>query len=99
MRTSSDLGAEFLASIVFSGALERYPGMKFVLGECGASWIPYVLGRMDEEYEDQFRSRCRVPGQHRLLGCPGALPWHEVRAGRVRRELDPLRPGAHGRRV
>ena len=48
-------GAEFLASIVFSGALERYPGMKFVLGECGASWIPYVLGRMDEEYEDQFR--------------------------------------------
>ena len=48
-------GAEFLAGIIFSGALERYPGMKFVLGECGASWIPYVLGRMDEEYEDQFR--------------------------------------------
>ena len=48
-------GAEFLASIIFSGALERYPGMKFVLGECGASWIPYVLGRMDDEYEDQFR--------------------------------------------
>ena len=49
------VAAEFLASIVFSGALERYPGMKFVLGECGASWIPYVLGRMDEEYEDQFQ--------------------------------------------
>ena len=47
-------GAEFLAGIVFSGALERYPGMKFVLGECGASWIPYVLARMDDEYEDQF---------------------------------------------
>jgi len=37
-------GAEFLASIVFSGALERYPGMKFVLGECGASWIPTSWG-------------------------------------------------------
>ena len=48
------VGAEFLASIVFSGALERYPGMKFVLGECGVSWIPHILGRMDEEYEDQF---------------------------------------------
>jgi predicted TIM-barrel fold metal-dependent hydrolase len=48
-------GAEFLAGIVFSGALDRYPGMKFVLGECGASWIPYVLSRMDEEYEDQFQ--------------------------------------------
>ncbi|MBI3329670.1 MAG: amidohydrolase [Nitrospinae bacterium] len=48
-------GAEFLASIIFSGALERYPGMRFVLGECGASWLPYVLARMDEEYEDQFQ--------------------------------------------
>jgi predicted TIM-barrel fold metal-dependent hydrolase len=48
-------GAEFLAAIVFSGALDRYPGMKFVLGECGVSWIPYVLSRMDEEYEDQFQ--------------------------------------------
>ena len=48
-------GAEFLTSIVFSGALERYPRMKFVLGECGVSWIPYILTRMDEEYEDQFQ--------------------------------------------
>jgi predicted TIM-barrel fold metal-dependent hydrolase len=48
-------GAEYLSAIIFSGALERYPGMKFVLGECGVGWLPYVLSRMDEEYEDQFR--------------------------------------------
>ncbi|MEE9150056.1 MAG: amidohydrolase family protein [Candidatus Tectomicrobia bacterium] len=48
-------GAEFLAGITFSGALDRYPGMKFVLGECGVSWVPYVLGRMDDEYDDQFQ--------------------------------------------
>ena len=48
-------GAEFLASIVFSGALERYPGMRFVLGECGVSWLPYILTRMDDEYADQFQ--------------------------------------------
>ena len=48
-------GAEYLASIIFSGAPERYPGMKFVLGECGATWIPHALARMDEEYDDQFR--------------------------------------------
>ena len=47
-------GSEYLASIVFSGALERNPGLKFVLGECGATWIPHVLARMDEEYDDQF---------------------------------------------
>ncbi len=42
-------GVEFLSSIVFSGACERYSNFKFVLGECGVSWIPYVLDRMDHE--------------------------------------------------
>ena len=49
------VGGEFLAGMVFSGALKRYPRMKFILGECGVGWLPYVLSRMDEEYEDQFR--------------------------------------------
>jgi predicted TIM-barrel fold metal-dependent hydrolase len=46
--------AEFLASIVFSGALDRFPGFKFVLGEAGVTWLPYILDRMDEEYEDRY---------------------------------------------
>ena len=46
--------AEFLASIVFSGALCRFPGFKFVLGEAGVTWLPYILDRMDEEYEDRY---------------------------------------------
>lgn len=46
--------AEFLACIIFSGALERYPGLKFVLGESGAGWLPYTLERMDLEYEDRL---------------------------------------------
>jgi predicted TIM-barrel fold metal-dependent hydrolase len=45
-------GAEFLVSIILSGACDRYPDFKFVLGECGVGWIPYVLHRMDEEYEN-----------------------------------------------
>jgi len=46
-------GAEFLASIIFSGACD--PKFRFVLGECGVGWIPYVLHRMDQEY-DNFSS-------------------------------------------
>ena len=46
-------GAEYLASIIFSGACQRFPGLKFVLGECGVTWLPHVLNRMDEEYEDR----------------------------------------------
>ena len=45
-------GAEFVSSIIFSGACDRYPDFKFVLGECGIGWIPYILHRMDEEYEN-----------------------------------------------
>jgi predicted TIM-barrel fold metal-dependent hydrolase len=46
--------AEFVASIVFSGALDRFPEFKFVLGEAGVSWLPYILDRMDEEYDDRY---------------------------------------------
>jgi uncharacterized protein len=46
--------AEYLAGIVFSGALDRFPSFKFVLGEAGVTWLPYILDRMDEEYEDRY---------------------------------------------
>ena len=47
-------GSEYLASIIFSGACQRFPGLKFVLGECGVTWVPHVINRMDEEYEDRY---------------------------------------------
>lgn len=53
-------GAEYLASIIFSGACERFPDFKFVLGECGVTWLPHVLNRMDEEYEDR-RQQISMP--------------------------------------
>lgn len=54
--TGSQLGAvSNLSSMILSGALERYPTLKVVLGEAGIGWIPYVLDRMDYEWEDQFR--------------------------------------------
>jgi predicted TIM-barrel fold metal-dependent hydrolase len=43
-------GAEYLSSIILSGACDRFPDLKFVLGECGVGWIPYLLHRMDDEY-------------------------------------------------
>ena len=47
-------GAELLVGIIYSGACTRYPGFKFVLGECGIGWIPYMLHRMDDQYEKEF---------------------------------------------
>ena len=47
--------ANILTSMIFGGVLERYPRMRLVLGESGIGWIPYVLWRMDAEWEDQFK--------------------------------------------
>ena len=47
-------GAEFLVSVLLSGACETYPGFNFVLGECGIGWLPYVLERTDNEYKDRL---------------------------------------------
>ncbi len=33
--------------LIFSGELEKYPGVRFALSEGGAGWVPYVLERLD----------------------------------------------------
>ena len=47
--------SSILTSMIFSGVLERCPRIRLVLGEAGIGWIPYVLWRMDAEWEDQFK--------------------------------------------
>ena len=47
--------SEVLLSVIFSGVLERHPGIKLVIGEAGTGWIPYILQHMDAEWEDQFK--------------------------------------------
>jgi predicted TIM-barrel fold metal-dependent hydrolase len=42
---------EALAAAIFTGALERHPGMKLVLAEAGIGWLPYMLERMDDTYQ------------------------------------------------
>jgi uncharacterized protein len=47
--------ANILTSMIFGAVLERWPRIKIVLGESGIGWVPYVLNRMDAEWEDQFK--------------------------------------------
>ena len=47
--------ADVLMSIIFAGVLEHRPTMKMVIGEAGTGWIPYILDRMDAEWQDQFK--------------------------------------------
>jgi uncharacterized protein len=47
---------EVFVSLVASGACEKYPDVRFVLGESGVTWLPYVFDRLDTEYEDRGRA-------------------------------------------
>ncbi len=47
--------ATILSSVIHGGALDRYPSLRIVFGESGIGWIPYILDRMDYEYEDRFK--------------------------------------------
>jgi predicted TIM-barrel fold metal-dependent hydrolase len=40
-----------VTSIVYSGALDRYPGLDFVLEEGGVAWLPATLWRLDRTWE------------------------------------------------
>lgn len=42
---------EPLSVMIYSGALERHPGMKLVLAESGVGWIPYFIARLDASGE------------------------------------------------
>ncbi len=42
---------EPFAVLMFSGVLERHPGLKIVLAESGAGWLPYFVSRMDGVFD------------------------------------------------
>lgn len=49
---------EGLAAMIFCGALERNPGLRLVVAECGIGWLPYFLWRMDLMF-DTYNSQTR----------------------------------------
>lgn len=45
---------EILASVILSGVCQRHPGLRLVLGESGIGWLPYMLERLDDTYEERL---------------------------------------------
>jgi predicted TIM-barrel fold metal-dependent hydrolase len=44
-------GMSPVSLLIASGALQRYPDMKFVVVECGAGWLAWLLYLLDEQAE------------------------------------------------
>lgn len=56
--------------LTMSGVFERFPGLKFVMTEQGASWVPPVLQRMDDLHASMVRGRIGEIG----MPASGVLP-------------------------
>jgi len=52
---------EVLASVILSGVCERHPKLRLVLGESGIGWLPYMLERLDDTYEERLADDLRLP--------------------------------------
>jgi len=51
MAMSMARGQNPVALLIASGVLERHPDMRFVVVECGAGWLAWLLYVMDEQVD------------------------------------------------
>jgi predicted TIM-barrel fold metal-dependent hydrolase len=52
---------EIMVSLILSGVCERHPRLRLVLGESGIGWLPYVLERLDDTYEERLADDLGLP--------------------------------------
>jgi uncharacterized protein len=48
----SEQPMHYISSLITGGAFERFPNLKVVIKEFGALWLPFVIWRLDEVYDD-----------------------------------------------
>lgn len=56
--------SHFMSAFVYSGLFDRFPGLKMVLVEAGAGWIPHWLEHMDDHW---WRNRVWTGNSLRML--------------------------------
>lgn len=45
-----------MTSMVLRGVMERFPRLRIAFMEAGCSWVPYWMGRLDEEWEKRGKA-------------------------------------------
>jgi predicted TIM-barrel fold metal-dependent hydrolase len=47
----SQQAQHYISSLVVHGTFEKFPDLRFVVKEYGVAWLPYVMWRLDQNYE------------------------------------------------
>ena len=55
--------ARVLGNVLYSGILERFPGVKIVSVESGIGWVPFMLEALDYEWEETNSVAECLPGR------------------------------------
>lgn len=48
-----------LTDIIFSGVFDAFPGLRIAFLEAGCTWVPFMMDRMDYEFDSVFGARKR----------------------------------------
>lgn len=69
-----------LTALMGAAVFERFPNIRVVFGESGIGWIPYVLDRMDFEYQDQYRDLKlkMLPSEYWRRQCKATFQYDRV---------------------
>jgi predicted TIM-barrel fold metal-dependent hydrolase len=72
--------ATILTDLMGAAVFERFPNIRMVLGESGIGWIPYVLDRMDFEFEDQYQDLKlkMLPSEYWRRQCKATFQYDRV---------------------
>ncbi len=72
--------ARILMEVIYGGVLEAFPDLRVVIAESGIGWIPYILDRMDMEWEDQFKdlTLTRKPSEYWYRQCKATYQSDKV---------------------
>jgi len=60
-----------ITSMIYSGVYDRFPDLKVAYAEAGCGWVPYLMERLDLEYEhrpNQAPDCQQVPSEHLKSG-------------------------------
>jgi predicted TIM-barrel fold metal-dependent hydrolase len=62
-----------MTSMIYNGVYDRFPKLKVAYAEAGCGWVPYLMERLDLEYE------------HRNAQAPACkkLPSEHLKSGRI----------------
>lgn len=52
--------ATALVAIIGYGVLQRFPKLKVMMCEAGVTWVPYMLGRLDEHFESRPKHEIKL---------------------------------------